>query len=95
MQLNPREIQVGVKNLRTISKNRVLVQCVSKVDKEKFLDAINKKSDLLQVSSKKRRNPNFPLKYIPNEIDDQEILQIFKEQNPEIGSEKLWEETKI
>ncbi|GBM10761.1 hypothetical protein AVEN_143-1 [Araneus ventricosus] len=66
-----------------------------KDDKERFLDTINKKSDILHVSYPKRRNPNLLLKNIPNEIDDQEILQILKEQNPELGSEKLWEETKI
>ncbi|KAF8794812.1 Retrovirus-related Pol polyprotein type-1 like protein [Argiope bruennichi] len=43
-----------------------------------------------------RRNPNLLLKNLPNEIGDQEVLQLLKEQNPELEEKKeLWEETKI
>ncbi|GFY73852.1 uncharacterized protein TNIN_348371 [Trichonephila inaurata madagascariensis] len=65
-ELNPRKIQVGVKKMRTINKNRVLVQCVTKEDKDRFLTAINEKTNTLQVSSPRKRNPNVLLKNLPN-----------------------------
>ncbi|GFS37176.1 uncharacterized protein TNIN_483221, partial [Trichonephila inaurata madagascariensis] len=95
-ELNPRKIQVGVKKMRTINKNRVLVQCVTKEDKDRFLTAIKEKTNTLQVSSPRKRNPNVLLKNLPNEISDHEVLQLLKDQNPELEEKvQLWEETKI
>ncbi|GFT81395.1 uncharacterized protein TNCV_3672761 [Trichonephila clavipes] len=53
-ELNPRKIQVEIKKIRTINKNRVLVQCVTKEDKDRFLNAIKKKTNTLQVSSPRK-----------------------------------------
>ncbi|GFV79163.1 uncharacterized protein TNCV_1817101 [Trichonephila clavipes] len=95
-ELNPRKIQVGVKKMRTINNNRVLVQCVSKEDKDRFLTAIKEKTNTLKVSSPKKRNPNVLLKNLPNEICDHDVLQLLKDQNPELEEKvQLWEETKI
>ncbi|GFY68579.1 uncharacterized protein TNIN_483861 [Trichonephila inaurata madagascariensis] len=82
--------------MRTINKNRVLVQCVTKEDKDRFLTAIKEKTNTLQVSSPRKRNPNMLLKNLPNEISDHEVLQLLKDQNPELEEKvQLWEETKI
>ncbi|GFS65941.1 uncharacterized protein TNIN_127661 [Trichonephila inaurata madagascariensis] len=82
--------------MRTINKNRVLVQCVTKEDKDRFLTAIKEKTNTLQVSSPRKRNPNVLLKNLPNEISDHEVLQLLKDQNPELEEKvQLWEETKI
>ncbi|GFV17006.1 uncharacterized protein TNCV_3067901 [Trichonephila clavipes] len=95
-ELNPRKIQVGVKKMRTINNNRVLVQCVSKEDKDRFLTAIKEKANTLKVSSPKKRNPNVLLKNLPNEISDHDVLQLLKDQNPELEEKvQFWEETKI
>ncbi|GFS52246.1 uncharacterized protein TNCV_4849821 [Trichonephila clavipes] len=95
-ELNPRKIQVGVKKMRIINKNRVLVQCVSKEDKDRFLTAIKEKKNTLQVSSPRKRNPNVLLKNLPNEIIDHDGLQLLKDKNPELEEKiQLWEETKI
>ncbi|PRD25853.1 UNVERIFIED_CONTAM: hypothetical protein NCL1_39714 [Trichonephila clavipes] len=94
-ELNPRKIQVGVKKMRTINKNHVLVQCVSKEDKDRFLTAIKEKTNTLQVSSPKK-NPNVLLKNLPKEISDHDVLQLLKDQNSELEEKvQLWEETKI
>ncbi|GFX99048.1 uncharacterized protein TNCV_4809961 [Trichonephila clavipes] len=95
-ELNPRKIQVGVKKMRTINNNRVLVQCVSKEDKNRFLTAIKEKTNTLKVSSPKKRNPNVLLKNLPNEISDHDVLQLLKDQNLELEEKvQFWEETKI
>ncbi|GFV45990.1 uncharacterized protein TNCV_1921191 [Trichonephila clavipes] len=95
-ELNPRKIQVGVKKMRTINNNCVLVQCVSKEDKDRFLTAIKEKTNTLKVSSPKKRNPKVLLKKLPNEISDHDVLQLLKDQNPELEEKvQLWEETKI
>ncbi|GFW14842.1 uncharacterized protein TNCV_1563051 [Trichonephila clavipes] len=41
------KIQVGVKKMRTINNNRVLVQFVSKEDKDRFLTSIKEKRQIL------------------------------------------------
>ncbi|GFV27610.1 uncharacterized protein TNCV_4174261 [Trichonephila clavipes] len=96
-ELNPRKIQVGVKKMRTINNNRVLVQCVSKEDKDRFLTAIKEKANTLKVSSPKKRNPNVLLKNLPNEISDHDVLQLLKDQKSGIGREStvLGGETKF
>ncbi|GFU00607.1 retrovirus-related Pol polyprotein from type-1 retrotransposable element R1 [Trichonephila clavipes] len=82
--------------MRTINNNRVLVQCVSKEDKDRFLTAVKEKTNTLKVSSPKKRNPNVLLKNLPNEISDHDVLQLLKDQNPELEEKiQLWEETKI
>ncbi|GFY35803.1 uncharacterized protein TNCV_4841801 [Trichonephila clavipes] len=82
--------------MRTINNNRVLVQCISKEDKDRFLTAIKEKTNTLKVSSPKKRNPNVLLKNLPNEISDHDVLQLLKDQNPELEEKvQLWEETKI
>ncbi|GFW61904.1 uncharacterized protein TNCV_4669291 [Trichonephila clavipes] len=82
--------------MRTINNNRVLVQCVSKEDKDRFLTAIKEKANTLKVSSPKKRNPNVLLKNLPNEISDHDVLQLLKDQNPELEEKvQFWEETKI
>ncbi|GFW16570.1 uncharacterized protein TNCV_2351941 [Trichonephila clavipes] len=70
--------------MRTINKNSVLVQCVSKEDKDRFLTAIKEKINTLQVSSPKKTNSNVLLKNLPNEISDHDVLQLLKDQNPEL-----------
>ncbi|GFY73691.1 uncharacterized protein TNIN_372151 [Trichonephila inaurata madagascariensis] len=47
-ELNPRKIQEELKRMRTINKNRVLVQCVTKEDKDRFLNALKEKTNTLQ-----------------------------------------------
>ncbi|GFY59706.1 uncharacterized protein TNIN_314531 [Trichonephila inaurata madagascariensis] len=82
--------------MRTINKNCVLVQFVTKKDEDRFLNVIKEKTNTLQVCSPRKRNPNVLLKNLPNEISDHEVLWLLKEQNLELEEEKqLWEETKI
>ncbi|GFV78751.1 hypothetical protein TNCV_2920111 [Trichonephila clavipes] len=43
-----------------------------------------------------KRNPNVLLKNLPNEISDHDVLQLLKDQNPELEEKiQFWEETKI
>ncbi|GFX97116.1 uncharacterized protein TNCV_556061 [Trichonephila clavipes] len=53
-------------------------------DKDRFLTAIKEKANTLKVSSPKKRNPNVLLKNLPNEISDHDVLQLLKDQNPEL-----------
>ncbi|GFT21744.1 uncharacterized protein TNCV_2969951 [Trichonephila clavipes] len=70
--------------MRTINKNRVLVQCVTKEDKDRFLTEIKEKTNALQVSSPRKRNPKVLLKNLPKETSDHKVLQLLKYQNPEL-----------
>ncbi|PRD26726.1 UNVERIFIED_CONTAM: hypothetical protein NCL1_37350 [Trichonephila clavipes] len=82
--------------MKTINKNRVLVQCVTKENKGRFLTAIKEKTNTLQVSSRRKKNPNVHLKNLPYKISDHEVLQLLKHQNPGLEEKvQLWEETKI
>ncbi|GFX28178.1 uncharacterized protein TNCV_425051 [Trichonephila clavipes] len=54
------------------------------------------KANTLKVSSPKKRNPNVLLKNLPNEISDHDVLQLLKDQNPELEEKvQFWEETKF
>ncbi|GFW39026.1 uncharacterized protein TNCV_1830181 [Trichonephila clavipes] len=77
------------------SKSCVKMQELLWEDKDRFLTAIKEKANTLKVSSPKKRNPNVLLKNLPNEISDHDVLQLLKDQNPELEEKvQFWEETK-
>ncbi|KAF8784389.1 hypothetical protein HNY73_010070 [Argiope bruennichi] len=81
--INPREKKIGIKNVRAIANNKVIVQCCSSADRDKLKNEL-KTNGLLQSAEPKGKNPALLVKNVPTEIDNNEIANIIFDQNPDI-----------
>ncbi|GFY64361.1 uncharacterized protein TNIN_329621 [Trichonephila inaurata madagascariensis] len=83
-KINPEESKLGVCDLKNIRGNKLLVKCFSENDRDRLLTEIQEKSPELKASLPKRRNPAIIVKNVPNEVNNEDLLQVISEQNPEI-----------
>lgn len=95
-EIDPRKNKIGVKQIRNIGRDKVLIKCVSVEDRSKLFSAVEKDSEILTPSLPKRRNPCILIKNIPNEVKNEELLNVLAEQNPDIvSSEDAWKESRV
>ncbi|GFS40631.1 uncharacterized protein TNIN_140541 [Trichonephila inaurata madagascariensis] len=80
VKINPAESKLGVCDL----KNKLLVKWSSENDRERLLTESQEKSPKLKASLPKRRNPAIIVKNVPNEVNNEDLLKVISEQNPEI-----------
>ncbi|GFW86921.1 uncharacterized protein TNCV_2810761 [Trichonephila clavipes] len=83
-KINPAESKLGVCDLKNIRGNKLLVKCFSENDRYRLLTEIQEKSPELKASVPKRRNPAIIVKNVPNEVNNEDLLKVITEQNPEI-----------
>ncbi|GFT42191.1 hypothetical protein TNCV_1008661 [Trichonephila clavipes] len=83
-KINPAESKLGVCDLKNIRGNKLLVKCFSENDCDRLLTEIQEKSPELKASVPKRRNPAIIVKNVPNEVNNEDLLKVLTEQNPEI-----------
>lgn len=94
-KIDPSCKSIGVKNIKNFSENKILVECISEKDKIKFQEEI-KECVELKSSNFKKKNPTILVKNVPNEISDNELLQVIKNQNTDVAiNEENWNQTKI
>ncbi|GFW29087.1 uncharacterized protein TNCV_2356451 [Trichonephila clavipes] len=90
-KINPVESKLGVCDLKNIRGNKLLVKCFSENDRNRLLTEIQEKSPELKASVPKRRNPAIIVKNVPNEVNNEDLLKVITEQNPEIVDESIWQ----
>ena len=95
LQINPVENKLGVINMKNIGNSKVLVQCPSESDLKVLQTEIQDKSPQLKATPFKRKNPTIIIKNVPNEIKDDEILDVILNQNPDIIVGTEWKNSRI
>ncbi|GFY39660.1 hypothetical protein TNIN_48491 [Trichonephila inaurata madagascariensis] len=91
-KINQAESKLGVRDVKNIRGNKLLVKCVSENHRDRLLTEIQEKSPELKASLLKRRNPAIIVKNVPNEVNNEDLIKMISEQNPEIivdGSAKF------
>ncbi|GFW15813.1 gag-like protein [Trichonephila clavipes] len=83
-KINPAESKLRVCDLKNIRGNKLLVKCFSENDRDRLLTEIQEKSPELKASVPKRRNPAIIVKNVPNKVNNEDLLKVITEQNPEI-----------
>ncbi|GFU95761.1 hypothetical protein TNCV_4889501 [Trichonephila clavipes] len=69
---------------KCIMNNHVREDARQALDRDRLLTEIQKKSPELKASLPKRRNPAIIVKNVPNEVNNEDLLKVISEQNPEI-----------
>ncbi|GFU37119.1 hypothetical protein TNCV_1555051 [Trichonephila clavipes] len=83
-KINPVESKLGVCDLKNIRGNKLLVKCFSENDRDRLLTEIQEKSPELKASVPNRRNPSIIVKNVSNEVNNEDLLKVITEQNPEV-----------
>ncbi|GFQ99345.1 hypothetical protein TNCT_536661 [Trichonephila clavata] len=73
-QVNPRKEKIGIRHLKEISENRILVNCASEEDREKLMTTIEANPKFLKPTVPKRKNPTMMIRNVPNDVADSELL---------------------
>ncbi|GFY74146.1 hypothetical protein TNIN_60571 [Trichonephila inaurata madagascariensis] len=95
-QFNPRKEKIGIRDVKEISDNRIIVNCASVKDREKLMTKIEANPKFLKPTVPKRKNPTMLIRNVPNDVDDSELLDVIREQNPEIlASNECWNESRV
>ena len=90
-QINPTEMKVGIKSLKTLRDGRVLIE-VGSADESNLLSAnIHAKcGEVLEVNVPKLRKPRLIIRNIPQDMAVENFEQTLLDQNPEL-SIKPWD----
>ncbi|GFY49993.1 gag-like protein [Trichonephila inaurata madagascariensis] len=95
-QINPRKEKIGIRHVKEISDNRIIVNCASEKDRDKLMTRIEANPKFLKPTVPKRKNPTMLIRNVPNDVDDSELLDVIREQNPEIfASNECWNESRV
>ncbi|GFQ91280.1 hypothetical protein TNCT_513681, partial [Trichonephila clavata] len=95
-QVNPRKEMIGIRHVKEISDNRILINCASEEDREKLMTTIEANPKFLKPTVPKRKKPTMMIRNVPNDVADSELLDIIQEQNPEIlVSNECWKESRV
>jgi len=78
--VDPKALKLGVNRVKQLANNAVLVECKSKDDSE-ILEKELTKLSTVTVERPKRKLPTLLLKYVPNDVDDEEIKGTIIHQN--------------
>jgi len=85
MNINPTDIRVGIKAVKTIRGNGILDETGSEEERNTLSSEIfNKLGERLEVIQHKLRKPRLIKYNIPNEITTENVVAIIKTQNPEL-----------
>jgi len=85
MNINPTDIRVGIKAVKTIRENGILVETGSEEERNTLISKIiNKLGEGLEVIQHKLRKPRLIMYNVPNEITTENVVAIIKTQNPEL-----------
>ncbi|GFU05179.1 hypothetical protein NPIL_119811 [Nephila pilipes] len=94
-QVNPRKEKIGIRHVKEISDNRILVNCASEEDRDKLVTTIEANPKFLKPIVPKRKNPTMMIRNVPNDVADSELLDVIQEQNPEVlVSNECWKESR-
>jgi hypothetical protein len=77
---DPKALKLGVKKVKNLANNALLVECKSKDDSE-ILEKELTKLSTVTVEHPKRKFPTLILKYVPNDVDNEEIKDTVIHQN--------------
>jgi hypothetical protein len=78
--VDPKSLKLGINKVKYLANNAVLVECESKADSDILEKELSKLSSVT-VERPKRKLPTILLKYVPNEVDDEEIKDTIIHQN--------------
>ena len=78
--VDPKALKLGVNRVKQLANNAVLVECKSKDDSE-ILEKELTKLSTVTVERPKRKPPTLLLKYVPNDVDDEELKGTIIHQN--------------
>ncbi|GFY60472.1 hypothetical protein TNIN_92411 [Trichonephila inaurata madagascariensis] len=95
-QINPRKEKIGIRHVKEISDNRIIVNCASEKVREKLMTRIEANPKFLKLTVPKRKNPTMLIRNVSNDVDDSELLDVIREQNPEfLASNECWNESRV
>ncbi|GFY61469.1 hypothetical protein TNIN_189131 [Trichonephila inaurata madagascariensis] len=83
-QINPRKEKIGIRHVKEISDNRIIVNCASEKDKDNLMTTIEADPKFLKPTVPKRKHPTILISNVPNDVGDSELIDVIREQNPEI-----------
>jgi hypothetical protein len=84
--VNPSELKVRINKLRNISRGGVIIECSTKDECEKIIRKVDEKlKGKMDAKIPQKRRPKLIIKNIPNEVNDENILQTISKQNPNIN----------
>ena len=85
-QINPTEMKVGIKSLKSLKNGRVLIE-VGSVEETNLLSAkINAEcGEVLEAHAPKLRKPRIIIRNIPQDMSVENFEEILLAQNPELG----------
>ncbi|GFY56132.1 uncharacterized protein TNIN_98021 [Trichonephila inaurata madagascariensis] len=91
-----RKEKIGIRHVKEISDNRIIVNCASEKDRDKLMTRIEANPEFLKPTVPKRKNPTMLIRKMPNDEDDSELLDVIREQNLEIlVSNECWNESRV
>jgi len=84
--INPTDIKVGIKTLKTMRDGRILIETCSEEEIYYLSRAINTKyGEKLEIMKHKLRKPRLIIYNVPEEITIVNVTNVIKAQNPEIA----------
>ena len=87
MNINPMDIRVGIKAVKTIREKGIIVETGSEEERNTLSsEIVNKLGERLEVIQHKLRKPRLIIYNVPNEITTENVVAIIKTQNPELLS---------
>jgi hypothetical protein len=78
--IDPKALKLGVNRVKHLANNAVLVECKSKDDSETLEKELTKLSTVT-VERPKRKLPTLLLRYVPNDVDNEELRDTIIHQN--------------
>jgi recombinational DNA repair protein RecR len=88
-QINPTEIKVGIRTIKTLRDGRVQIETGTNQEAETLTNRIRDKlGDKMETNIQRPRKPRLKIHNIPEEISTDNIEDFIIAQNPEIGLEK-------
>ncbi|GFY66868.1 hypothetical protein TNIN_461531 [Trichonephila inaurata madagascariensis] len=95
-QVNPRNKKIGIQHVKEISENRIVVNYAFEKDRNKLKTMIESNPKFLKPTVPKCKNLTMLIRNVPNDIADSELLDVIREQNPEIlVSNECWNELRV
>lgn len=87
-KVNPSSLKVGIKNFKSISNGRVLIESHNKEDIIKICAEINNKlGDVANAQISKKLKPRLILYNIPEEVNKDNALTLIQQQNSDVFGE--------
>ena len=84
-KINPTDIKVGIKAVKTLRSGKILIQSTSKEDIKILNDNINSTCETLESNISRRKNPRLVIYNIPEEVNIDNAASIISLQNSELN----------